>query len=480
MNTIKVLQELAALKRNEKMSAEQISRLQERKLRAMLVCAYEHSRYYKNAFEAAGLTSDTVRTAPLSAFPVLDKTTLLERFDDIITTPDVTQDGLRLFDEEETENRKPYNSKYHVVHSSGSTGTPGYFLYDTAAWNSMLLGIIRGALWDMSMPQILALLARGPRIAYIAAIDGRYGGAMAVGDGIDGVGARHMYLDIKTPLAEWSRQLRAFRPNILIGYPSAIKILAELMERGEVELNVVRVISCGEPLGGSLRKYLEETFGARVVNFYGASESLALGVETDPAEGMLLFEDMNVIEAGADGIYLTCLYNFAQPLIRYRLSDRLVLRPPKENSRYPFTRAVGLLGRNEDLLWFEDTAGNREFLHPLAVEGFCIRGLLDYQFQQTDRNAFEMLAETAEDADRNIIRAEMLRRMREILREKGLGYVQFSVRFVNQIFPDSQTGKKKLIITRYSEERSRHERDSATGPGTPQSVFPERPVYNDP
>lgn len=35
----------------------------------------------------------------------------------------------------------------------------------------MLLGIIRGALWDMSMPQILSLLARGPRIAYIAATD---------------------------------------------------------------------------------------------------------------------------------------------------------------------------------------------------------------------------------------------------------------------------------------------------------------------
>ena len=107
---------------------------------------------------------------------------------------------------------------------------------------------------------------------------GRYGGAMAVGDGIDGVGARQMHLDIKAPLAEWVRQLRSFRPNIIIGYPSAIKILAELLERGEVELKVTRVISCGEPLGNSLRKYLETAFRTRIVNFYGASESLALGV----------------------------------------------------------------------------------------------------------------------------------------------------------------------------------------------------------
>ena len=275
---------------------------------------------------------------------------------------------------------------------------------------------------------------------------------MAVGDGIDGLGARQMYLDIKAPLTEWVCQLRAFRPNIMIGYPSAIKILAELMERGELEVKVTRVISCGEPLGSSLRKYLEGVFHTRLVNFYGASESLSLGVETDPAEGMLLFDDMNVIEAGEDGIYLTCLYNFAQPLIRYRLSDRMTFRAPKENSRYPFTRAEGLLGRNEDLLWFEDTAGNREFLHPLAVEGFCIQGLLDYQFRRTGRDAFEMLAETAEGADRNMIQTEILRQMKEILWEKGLNYVRFNVQFVSRISPDPQTGKKKLIISKYKKE----------------------------
>ena len=448
MNSFKVLQELAALKQNEKKSAPQLHQLQTEQLRVMLSYAYEHSPYYKSAFEAAGLTAETVRTAPLSAFPVLDKATLLTQFDRLVTVSDVTQEELRRFDAGEQVDRKPYKGKYHVVHSSGSTGTPGYFLYDSYAWNRMLLGIIRGALWDMSMPQILKLLAQGPRIAYIAATDGRYGGAMAVGDGIDGVGAKQMYLDIKTPLAEWVRKLRAFRPNIIIGYPSAIKILAELIDSGEVSLRVIRVISCGEPLSGRLRGFLEGVFHTRIMNFYGSSESLAMGVETDPAEGMLLFDDMNVIEAGPDGIYLTCLYNFAQPLIRYHLSDRLVLQPPKADSRYPFTRATGLLGRNEDLLWFEDPDGNREFLHPMAIEGFCIEGLLDYQFRQTGRSSFETLAETAENANREMIRAEMIRQLRTILLEKGIDYVEFAVRFVGQIFPDSRTGKKKLVISK--------------------------------
>lgn len=453
MNYFKLLWDLYTLKRNERKTPGQIKQIQEQKLRKMLAYAYEHSTYYRKAFEHAGITAETVASTPLAAFPTLDKAALLTHFDELITVSDVSQEEIRQFDAEEKAGRKPFKGKYHVVHSSGSTGKPGYFLYDKAAWNSMLLGIIRGALWNMTMPQILRLLARGPRIAYIAATDGRYGGAMAVGDGIDGVHASQIHLDIKTPLAEWVRQLREFQPNIVIGYPSAIKILAELAQRGEVGLNLVRVISCGEPLGSSLRHYLEQVFHSRVVNFYGASESLALGVETDPDEGMILFDDLNLIEAAADGIYLTCLYNFAQPLIRYRISDNLTLQKPEAGSRYPFTKAVGLLGRNEDLLWFTDWDGNREFLHPLAIEGFCIEGLMDYQFRQTAEDAFEMLAETTKTASRADIQSEMQKQMNQILAEKGLSYVRFTTRFVDEIQPDPHTGKKRLIVNANVKER---------------------------
>lgn len=455
MNYFKLLLDLYALKRNEQKTNKQIQQIQQQKLHKLLTFAYNHSDYYRKAFESAGITADTISSTPLSSYPTLDKATFFEHFDELITSSDINQEEIRRFDAQEKADRKPFKGKYHVVHSSGSTGKPAYFIYDTPAWNSMLLGIIRGALWDMSMAQIIKLLAQGPHIAYIAATDGRYGGAMAVGDGIEGVQASQLYLDIKTPLNQWIEQIKEFKPNIVIGYPSAIKILAELAERGEVELNVLRVISCGEPLGSSQRHYLEQIFHTQVVNFYGASESLALGVETDRSEGMILFDDMNVIEVQNGKMYLTCLYNFAQPLIRYQISDNLTLQPPKARSRYPFTRAVGLLGRNEDLLWFEDKKGNREFLHPLAIEGFCLEGLKDYQFRQTSQDAFEMIAEVPEISNRAQIRSEMQKQMSAILAAKKLSYVTFSIQFADEIRPDPQTGKKRLIVKSDSNEEER-------------------------
>ena len=105
-----------------------------------------------------------------------------------------------------------------------------------------------------------------------------------------------------------------------------------------------------------------------------------------------------------------------------------------------------LLSRSEDILWFEDNQGKRDFLHPLAVEGICVEGLLDYQFRQTDKDAFEMLAQVREDVNKIHVQGDILKHMRKILHEKNMEKVRFFVRFVEEILPDSRTGKKQLIV----------------------------------
>lgn len=451
MGKLSLLFSLLQMNQVPRKSANKLRALQEKQLREILVYAQRHSSYYRRSFAAVGITEANVRNTPLSSFPTIDKAHFFEHFDEIVTV-DVTQNELRRFDSVEMSSSKIFKNQYHVVHSSGSTGKPSYFLYDETAWNTMLLGIIRAALWNMNLPQLLHLLKSKPRVAYLAATDGRYGGAMAVGDGIQNIGGSTLALDIKMPLEEWVQRIRAFRPNVIIGYPSAIKILAELMENKDVTVHAQRVISCGEPLGGTLRRYLENIFGMPIVNIYGASESLALGVEVDPKEGILLFDDLNLIEFTDGKMYLTSLYNKAQPLIRYHLTDCLTLESPLPNSRFSLTRATGLLGRNEDILWFEDAQGKREFLHPLAIEGFSMDGLLDYQFCQTGRASFEMWVETTPGASKENIQSKMLFQMQKILHEKVLDNVSFRVRFVDNIRPDPRTGKKKLVVVQTGKE----------------------------
>lgn len=451
MGYIRLLWDLYRLKKNVSKTEEKIQALQEKKLRKLLRYACRNSVYYRKAFAQAGITEKNIDQIPLKQFPVIDKELLMRKFDELVTDHRVTQEALRLFDESPASKTENFLGTYHVIHSSGSTGVPRYFVYDEKAWGQMLLGIIRGALWGMSMGDILKLLAGKPRILYIAATDGRYAGAMAVGDGIAGLHAEQEYLDISMPIDEGNRKVIRFDPNIVIGYPSAIKLMAEQIRLGRVPNHIMRVISCGEPLSPGLRVSLEDTFRCPVINFYGSSESLALGLEERSGEGMVLFDDMNVIEVINGEMYLTCLYNFTQPLIRYHLNDTLKPKKRLEDDPYGFSRAEVLLCRNEDELWFRRADGSEEFIHPLSVEGICVDGLRDYQFVQTSKASFQIRAEIAKDATKEEIIEGIESVMEPLLAEKALGNVQYEICFVDTIEINAETGKKQLIVRQPNE-----------------------------
>lgn len=440
---LKLLFKLYQSKKRLTISREELEKYQKKKMTEILLYAYDHSTYYRKRFEEKNISRKDIGLIPIENYPSLTKKELMKNFNEIVCT-NVDINEMRSFDANPDNNNKLYKDKYHIVHSSGTTEKPGYFIYDEKAWQQMLIATIRAALWDMSMKEIIKLLSKKPRIVYIAETDGRYGGAMAVSDGIAGVKAKQLFLDIKMPLDEWIDKISKFQPNIIIGYPSAIKILMESVARGEIKTNLFRIISCGEPLSKNLRDCFTKTFKCKVINFYGASESLALGVEVGNEDEMYLFDDMNYIEILEDGIYITCLYNKIQPLIRYKISDKVTLHGISKH--VPLTTVTNILGRNEDLLWFKDKNGKKEFLHPLSVEGFCIDGMLDYQFRKTNDQAFEMIIELSKNEKQESVKNEMKKLMKKILNEKKLDYVEFTIRLVEDILPDEKTGKKKLII----------------------------------
>lgn len=432
------------LRKNEKKTAEDMKAYQRKRLNKLLHHAWNHSEYYRDAFEKVGIEEADLDTCDIKRLPMIDKETLIENFDKVITTKEVTQKSLLEFDTSHDMSERKLPGGYHIVHSSGSTGEPRFFLYDKKAWNEMLAGIVRGALWGMTMPEIIKLLAGGIRILYIAAVDGRYGGVMAVGDGVHGLGGKFRTLDINTPLADWPEVIRKYNPNVVIGYSSAMKILAGVLEDNKIHCNFKRVVTCGEPLSESLRTYLEEVFGRNIINFYGASESLALGVEVDPREGMILFDDMNMVECEDEELLITSLYNYAQPIIRYRIHDRMELNAA--TGILPFSTAKGQVFRDEDILWFKNEAGKDEFLHPLAIEGFQVDGLLDYQFIKIDSSKFKIHAQVSDTSIQERITVIMKDLMGKILQEKNLSNVVFDVDFVDVIHPDNATGKKRLVL----------------------------------
>lgn len=134
MGYIRLLWDLYRLKKNVTKNEEQMKKLRDKKLRKLLHYAYENSAYYHRTFAAAGISEENIDSLPLKKFPAIDKETFMQNYDELVTDAMVRQEAPRKFDESPASKSEDYLGRYHVIHSSGSTGIPRYFVYDDKAW----------------------------------------------------------------------------------------------------------------------------------------------------------------------------------------------------------------------------------------------------------------------------------------------------------------------------------------------------------
>ena len=306
-------QALTALRRNEGRSREDLAALQAEAVQRLIEHAAACSPYYAEALRSAGLAPEDFRDlSALAELPLLDKTTLLDRQDEIRAA---AHPGKRLRGS-----------------TSGSTGISMTFEFDSIhrAYAEASLWRHRGW-WG---------LRRGEREANLW---GRPMGLEGWREALQGFKyslrnvRNHYTFDDFSParMAEIARNLRAFRPRLVYGYGSSIgrlaRFLAERDERLAEGERPVLVEYTADHLPASEREIAREVFGAPVTSQYGASEVPGVAGQC-PRGGMHVSIDHCVVEfLRPDGspaepaepaeIVLTSLYNYAMPLIRYRVGD---------------------------------------------------------------------------------------------------------------------------------------------------------------
>jgi phenylacetate-coenzyme A ligase PaaK-like adenylate-forming protein len=135
---------------------------------------------------------------------------------------------------------------------------------------------------------------------------------------------------------------------------------------------------------------------APIFNGFGSTEGL-MGGSCSAGRGLHLSDDLFVIEpVGADGnpvppgvraakVYLTSLYNRTQPLIRYELTDEVVVLDGPCPCGTSLLRIEDIQGRLDDA--FTYAGGVR--VHPFTFRSVLgrERSIVEYQVRQTARGA---------------------------------------------------------------------------------------------
>ena len=152
-----------------------------------------------------------------------------------------------------------------------------------------------------------------------------------------------------------------------------------------------------------MRKDIKKAFGVEPTNVYGACEALGMASQCKSHHKFHLFNDYYnfevvdkelkpVLPGDSGNLLITNLFNYTQPLIRYKMNDEVTIDniPCKCGSPFPVLKNIS--GRQEEFLWFKKSDGTSDFIHPLILTSIHVEGLLKYKFIQTSCNSLLMQA----------------------------------------------------------------------------------------
>ncbi|WP_307037466.1 hypothetical protein [Arthrobacter sp. B3I4] len=201
-----------------------LARRRDARLSALVAHARTSSPFYRTHY--LGLPAGDI---PLEDLPPVTKPQLMAHFDDWVTDPAVTRAGLEAFVADPSLVGSRYRGRYLVFVSSGTTGHPGLFVHDPAALIRYRALGVRALGTALNPRRLLAVLRLGVRAAVVVGTGGHFAAAVWVESERRRSRRRRRALrlfSVQQPLDLLVDALNDFDPALVVGYPSALELLA--------------------------------------------------------------------------------------------------------------------------------------------------------------------------------------------------------------------------------------------------------------
>ena len=269
---------------------------------------------------------------------------------------------------------------------------------------------------------------------------------------------RRILLDIRElsgKLDIFAKKIEELQPEFISGYPGAIYLVAQFIERGRKSRLRPRVVITGaEPLYDYQRELFRRVFECETYSIYSSWEAHNVAAECPVHSGYHMAAENMVVEivddkdepvpAGVEGrILITTLHNYAMPFIRYDIGDVGIGSEKVCSCGRGLPLLAGITGRTCDFLFA--SSGERipgislpwSFLNFLGVEQFQI-------VQESYEHVTVKLVLDGKYTQERIeqLTTEVVSQYKPILGED----MHITVEFVDAIVPTA-AGKTKFFIS---------------------------------
>jgi phenylacetate-CoA ligase len=334
-------------------------------LRRLLARAVEDSPYHRRRLgrTAADLTS----LDALSSLPVMTKPDMMANFDEVCTDRRITRAAVEAHLSSVSEMPELLAGEFVVFGSGGSSGLRGLFVRDYRDLADYVATILRPGL--SSVAEIFGWPPPFRVAVTLVAAPTALHATCASRPVIESVGDVTL-VPVTLPFDEIAARVQASAPMLLVGYTTVIARLADLAASGGLSISPQSIVVTSEELRPDLHDRIVAGFGMAPTDSFASSEGLT-GTAPPGSREFVFASDAAILEfvdaddrpvdvgVEADHVLVTNLVNHIQPLIRYRIDDRLTPLPPA--LEHGHQRAL-VRGRNDQQLHL----GGVE-IHPLVL-----------------------------------------------------------------------------------------------------------------
>ncbi|EAD0693628.1 adenylate cyclase [Listeria monocytogenes] len=334
-----------------------------------------YSVYYKEVVEKYGV------------FPVIDKSILMENFDNL-NTVGISFENARstALLAEQSRDFSPKIGTVSVGLSSGTTGNQGIFLVsnkEITQWSAAVIAKLIDFTKFRKNKINIAFFMRANNNLY---------------ESINNSKMSIHFFDLLTPIEKNLTDLDKTSPNVIVAQPSMLRLIAQHYEQYNRDYEIKEIYSIAEVLDPIDEEYISQVMGMPVKQVYQATEGF---LATTCQHGKLhLNEDIIYVEKeyiDKDSRrfvpIITDLYRISQPLVRYRLNDVLVEAIEPCPCGSCFTTLETIEGREDDCFILTNITGQKITLFADFIRYAIIKAderITEYRAIQNSNGSIEI------------------------------------------------------------------------------------------
>ena len=421
MKTIDANLAAQLVKEGMDLTHEERMKKRDERLHALIEYVREKSPHLKKLYE------NLPDNWQLSDLPITEKSDIMENFADWVTDTDIRLSDVESYCNRDSSDSSLYLDKYTVLHTSGTTGSPLYMVRDDHRnkLHGQLIAqrLLKGAdptLMDHTKHKIAAVI-------YAVHGSSSYESFLRQQRSVPGFEGNMIAINVLENVATIVERLNAFQPEMVSAYGSVLVVLAQEKLKGNLNIPVKMFANSAEALSPENHKLVEETFGCVVKNNYCMTEGGEIAMTQDGPQ-LLLNEDFIIIEPvdgnrnpvkdpdeWSEGILVTDLTNYVQPIIRYFVNDAVKIEHiPNDQVRMP---VLQIRGRACSVFTICDrtytTAG-------IDATSELVTGVLDFQFTQVADDEICVRGVAAQGFDHEQTMTNLAKELKQYFDDNGL------------------------------------------------------------